>query len=80
MKPQGKPRKPRDDVGLEIALLAAGGVVKLAGMLGLSHGSVSIWKRIPVEHVLTIERATGIPREELRPDIYPPPGRRNKKG
>jgi DNA-binding transcriptional regulator YdaS (Cro superfamily) len=27
--------------------------------------------RLPAEHVLAIEAATGVPKEELRPDIYP---------
>jgi DNA-binding transcriptional regulator YdaS (Cro superfamily) len=28
---------------------------------------------LPAERVLDIERVTGIPRHELRPDLYPPP-------
>jgi DNA-binding transcriptional regulator YdaS (Cro superfamily) len=71
MKAKGKPRKERADVGLEIALLAADGVEKLAKALGLAHSSVSVWKRIPAEHVLRVEAATGISREELRSDLYP---------
>jgi DNA-binding transcriptional regulator YdaS (Cro superfamily) len=31
-----------------------------------------MWNDIPVEHVIKVERITGIPREQLRPDIYPP--------
>jgi len=37
------------------------------------HQSIYSWKRIPAERVLDIERATGVPRHELRPDIYPAP-------
>jgi DNA-binding transcriptional regulator YdaS (Cro superfamily) len=66
-----KPRKARDDIGLEIALLAADGVKKLADGIGLSISTVSLWKMIPPKHVLAIEKLTGIPREELRPDLYP---------
>lgn len=33
--------------------------------------AVHQWRRIPVEHVLTIERVAGIPRHQLRPDVYP---------
>jgi DNA-binding transcriptional regulator YdaS (Cro superfamily) len=29
-------------------------------------------ERVPAERVLAIEAATGVPRHELRPDIYPP--------
>jgi DNA-binding transcriptional regulator YdaS (Cro superfamily) len=39
--------------------------------LNLSSGAVSQWTRIPAERVLDVERITGIPREELRPDLYP---------
>jgi hypothetical protein len=62
----------RDD-GLEIAIAEAGGVRALARLVGRTAGAVAGWQRIPVEHVLTIEKATGIPKEELRPDIYLPP-------
>jgi DNA-binding transcriptional regulator YdaS (Cro superfamily) len=39
--------------------------------------SAAVWKwvqqgqRLPAEHVLTVEAATGIARHLLRPDIYP---------
>lgn len=44
-------------------------------MLGVNKSTVLRWerKKIPAERVLDIERATGVPRHELRPDIYPPP-------
>lgn len=44
----------------------------IARELGLTHGTISQWKAVPVHHVLDVERLTGIPRHELRPDIYPP--------
>lgn len=51
----------------------AGGNVGLAKKLGgLTPQAVSQWRRVPVERVLDVERATGVPRHELRPDIYPP--------
>jgi DNA-binding transcriptional regulator YdaS (Cro superfamily) len=53
----------------------AGGQTALAKALGLSsQGSISRWVstgRIPAERVLDVERATGVPRHELRPDLYP---------
>jgi|KBSMisStandDraft_5_1062788.scaffolds.fasta_scaffold777457_1 DNA-binding transcriptional regulator YdaS (Cro superfamily) len=61
------------DPGLEVALSAAGGVCALARIVKRTSATVAVWKRIPVAHVMTIERATQIPRYELRPDIYPPP-------
>jgi DNA-binding transcriptional regulator YdaS (Cro superfamily) len=60
------------DPGLEIAIAEAGGVRALARLVGRSSATVAVWKRIPIEHVRTIENATGIPKEELRPDIFLP--------
>ena len=47
----------------------------LARKLGVNKSSVTLWglRRIPAERVLEIEKFTGIPRHELRPDIYPAP-------
>lgn len=50
----------------------AGGTTALASKLGISKQAVSMWGKIPAERVIAIEAATGIPREELRPDLYPP--------
>ena len=58
--------------GLEIAIAAVGGVRKLSRLVKRSSATVSVWKRIPTAHVMTVEAATGIPRTELRPDVYPP--------
>lgn len=56
----------------ERAKQVAGGTTALACELGISKQAVSMWKKIPAERVIAIEAATGIPREELRPDLYPP--------
>lgn len=58
------------------ALLKALNVVKpieLAKSLQVTPQAISQWERVPVMHVLKIEQLTGVPRHELRPDIYPPP-------
>jgi DNA-binding transcriptional regulator YdaS (Cro superfamily) len=47
-----------------------GRLADLAGACGITHAAILQWKRIPSDHVLTIEKATGIPRKELRPDLY----------
>jgi len=53
----------------------AGGPVALAKALGnVSSQAVSQWKRVPAERVLDVERATGVQRYELRPDLYPREG------
>lgn len=48
---------------------------KFADAIGTSQQLVSYWlkneKPLPAEHVLATEKATGISRHDLRPDIYP---------
>lgn len=55
-----------------------GGPSAAASALGLKTPSViANWRsrnRIPAGHVLAVERVTGIPRHELRPDLYPQEG------
>lgn len=57
---------------IERAKRIAGGTTALANKLGISKQAVSMWEKIPAERVIAIEAATGISREELRPDLYPP--------
>jgi DNA-binding transcriptional regulator YdaS (Cro superfamily) len=45
---------------------------QLAIRLRISAQAVSQWRRVPVSRVLEVEKITGVPREELRPDVYPP--------
>ena len=48
-------------------------VSDLASRLEISRGSVYKWKwadKIPAERVLAVESITGIPRGELRPDLF----------
>src|SRR5437660_10543901 len=58
------------DVGLDEAIRVAGGIGALARKIGISQPSVSNWSRIPAERVLSVEEATGVSRETLRPDLY----------
>lgn len=61
---------------VELVIKRGGGVVALANALNLDHSAVSKWKRrnrVPTERVPDIERVTGIPRHELRPDLWPAP-------
>jgi DNA-binding transcriptional regulator YdaS (Cro superfamily) len=48
------------------------GIVKahLARALGITHGAVNQWRRIPAERVNDVSRITGIPRDEMRPDLF----------
>lgn len=45
---------------------------KLAAALGISPGAISQWEKVPAERLGDVSRATGIPPEELRPDIFVP--------
>ncbi len=58
------------DQGLQEAIRAVGSVSELARRLGISQPSVSNWERIPAERVLSVEAATGIGRDVLRPDLF----------
>lgn len=58
----------------ERAAKAAGSQSALARVLGCTPQNVQRWcasGRVPAERVISVERATGIPRHELRPDLYP---------
>lgn len=58
---------------LERAISVAGSGKALALILGVTPMAVSYWKvrGVPARHALPIEKATGVSRHELRPDLYP---------
>jgi TorA maturation chaperone TorD len=58
------------DEGVSQAITAIGGVSHLARRLGIAQPSVTGWTRVPAERVISVESATGIPREVVRPDLY----------
>ncbi|WP_298233621.1 Cro/CI family transcriptional regulator [uncultured Azohydromonas sp.] len=51
-----------------------GGQAGLARYLGVSPQAVSQWvtgrRPVPPKHALAIERATGVPSAQLRPDVF----------
>ena len=56
--------------GLNLAIGAAGSITALAKRLGFQRPRVSMWRQVPANYIISIERATGVPREKLRPDLY----------
>lgn len=35
--------------------------------------AVPQWNVVPARHVITVEQITGIPRHQIRPDVFPSP-------
>lgn len=60
---------------LKLAVENVGSQSAFARLCGVSQTAVWKWlqsgKRLPAEHVLPVEAATGVSRHVLRPDIYP---------
>ena len=50
------------------------GVTPIAEAVNRRVQTVTKWQRVPAEHVITVERVSGIKREILRPDLYPAAG------
>lgn len=46
------------------------GVSELAEKLDISKQAVSCWNRVPEKRVNLVSKITGIPVDELRPDIF----------
>ena len=56
---------------LRRAIEAVGTADRLAAALGISAQAISQWEEVPPLRVLAVERISGVPRHELRPDLYP---------
>jgi hypothetical protein len=58
------------DDGLKTAIEAVGGAIALASRLKISLQAVYRWRRVPDRRIIQIEKATGVSREILRPDLH----------
>ena len=47
-----------------------GAMSKLAADLGITQQAVQKWEVVPIARVLEVERALGISRKQLRPDLF----------
>lgn len=56
---------------LERAAANVGGFPILAKKLGITRHALYQWSVVPSNRVIAIEAATGVSRDELRPDLYP---------
>ncbi len=63
-------QKRRAASALDKAAEAVGSRAELGRMLGISGPAVRQWQVVPAERVVSVERASGIRRQELRPDLY----------
>ena len=59
------------DHGVTLAISSVGGVKKLATELGIKQPSVSGWRRVLAERVISVGKFSGVSGKVLRPDLYP---------
>lgn len=60
----------KNKAGLDRAIEAAGSTSALARLLKVTHQAIAQWDEVPLKRILDVEKATGVPREILRPDMY----------
>ena len=64
------------ETSIQTAIRAAGGQKSLATLLGVHQALISQWatarRPVAAHHVLGIEKATGVSRHDLRPDVFGP--------
>jgi len=58
---------------IKVAIEKAGSVKALAELVGVKPQAISQWRRVPVEHVRAIAGLTGLPKHQIRPDVFDAP-------
>lgn len=56
--------------GLQKALAHADSISAIARAVGTTRQNVQQWSRVPKKHVDAIAQLTGVPKHELRPDLF----------
>lgn len=57
-------------VALRRAINEIGGVTATADVVGISQQSVNAWTVCPSHRVIEISKASGVPKSDLRPDLF----------
>lgn len=47
-----------------------GRLTKLALAIKVTPGAITQWSEVPAKRLVDVSDVTGIPRQELRPDLY----------
>jgi DNA-binding transcriptional regulator YdaS (Cro superfamily) len=68
--PRARKERTRD-LALAHAIELIGSDARTAELLGITKQAVWFWTRCPDNHVLALERLSGVSRFDLRPDRYP---------
>lgn len=61
----------------EEVIYALGGTNRVAALLGITRQAIELWRDVPIQHVLRLEREledldSAIDRYDMRPEIYGP--------
>jgi DNA-binding transcriptional regulator YdaS (Cro superfamily) len=57
-------------IAMNLAVERAGGPSALARQLGITSHAVSMWPIVPSKRVRAVEKASGVSRYRLRPDVF----------
>ncbi|HUN01078.1 MAG TPA: YdaS family helix-turn-helix protein [Halothiobacillus sp.] len=59
------------DQTLDSVLQIRGAVTRIAAACNISTAAVSQWRKVPKKHLLEVSQVSGLPPEQLRPDLMP---------
>ena len=65
--------------GMDLIRSHRGMALRIAEALGIHRSAVSRWAQVPAELVPAVEKASGLARHMIRPDLWDAPGRKGRK-